>query len=260
MIEPFLPSLVLSAFVGLSAGYIGSLIVLKRMALVGDALSHVALPGLAIGVLLNFDPFLGAFAFLFASVVLTWHLERVARLTTESIIGVLFVTALAIGILIMPQEELLEALFGDISRITLVGATLAIIVSVAVTYVMKVTYNQVVLTLISEELAVSKGVNVIRVNLIYLLLVSLVVAVGVSVVGTLLVGALVVIPAVSAKSISSNLSKYAIFSAVFGVMSASLGVISASYTNLPAGPLSVLFGMMIFLTCLTAGKFVFKRT
>ena len=72
MNEIFTLSVILAMFVGLSAGYIGSLIVLKRMALVGDALSHAALPGLALGILFNFNPFLGAFAFLFASAILTW--------------------------------------------------------------------------------------------------------------------------------------------------------------------------------------------
>ncbi|HVO37166.1 MAG TPA: metal ABC transporter permease [Candidatus Acidoferrum sp.] len=67
-------SLLIGGFVGVSAGYLGSLMVLKKMALVGDALSHVALPGLALGILFNFNPFLGAFAFLFSSAVIIWHL------------------------------------------------------------------------------------------------------------------------------------------------------------------------------------------
>ena len=62
MTDVVLYSLIAGTFVGLAAGYIGSLMVLKRMALVGDALSHVALPGLALGILFHFNPFLGAFA------------------------------------------------------------------------------------------------------------------------------------------------------------------------------------------------------
>ena len=225
------------------------------MALVGDALSHVALPGLALGILFNFNPFIGAFAFLFASAVLTWYIERTAKLPTESIVGVLFITALAIGILIIPQEGLLEALFGDITKITTLGAALAITASAAVIYAMRVTYSKLVLITISEELAVSRGVNVAKINLVYLLLVSLVVAIGVSVVGTLLVGALVVIPAVAAKIVSPNLSKYALLSSFFGLISASAGVIAASYVNLPAGPLAILSGLTLFIVCLAAKKF-----
>ena len=59
-------------FVGLAAGYLGSFMVLRRMALVGDALSHVALPGVALGLIFNFNPLLGAFATLFLGIVCIW--------------------------------------------------------------------------------------------------------------------------------------------------------------------------------------------
>ena len=75
MSEALAFSLVIGISVGFSAGYLGSLMVLEKMALVGDALSHVALPGLALGILFNFNPFLGAFAFLFSSAVIIWHLK-----------------------------------------------------------------------------------------------------------------------------------------------------------------------------------------
>src|SRR5215470_10134348 len=61
--------LVVGAFVGSTAGYLGSIMVSKHMALVGDALSHVALPGLALGILFNFNPFIGAFALLVITVI-----------------------------------------------------------------------------------------------------------------------------------------------------------------------------------------------
>ena len=87
MSEIVIYSVVTAVFVGISAGYLGSLMVLEKMALVGDALSHVALPGLAIGVLFNFDPLIGAFAFLFASAVLIWHLQRVTKISFETFCG-----------------------------------------------------------------------------------------------------------------------------------------------------------------------------
>src|SRR5512136_3252027 len=120
MIETLVFSLFIGLFVGLSAGYLGSIIILEKMALVGDALSHVALPGLALGILFNFNPFLGAFVFLFASAVVIWHLGRVTKLSFETIVGAMFTLALAIGIVIIPEAELLEALFGDITKVTII--------------------------------------------------------------------------------------------------------------------------------------------
>jgi ABC-type Mn2+/Zn2+ transport system permease subunit len=152
--------------------------VLERMALVGDALSHVSLPGLALGLLYNFNPFFGAFTFLFTSAVVIWHLGRVTKLPFETLVGAMFTLALAVGILIVPEAELLEALFGDITNVSLLDLAIAAIVSVTVVLLTKVIFKKIVLSLISEELAVSYGVNVER-NTHHLLLVSLVVAIGI---------------------------------------------------------------------------------
>src|SRR5437899_7194169 len=186
--------LIVGVFVGSTAGYLGSIMVSRHMALVGDALSHVALPGLALGMLFNFNPFIGAFAFLFAAAVLTWYIEKTTRLFPESIVGVLFVTALAVGILITPEVDLLEALLGDITTVTLVDALLAFGISAPIVVVARLVYRRVVLGILSEELTRPTGLNVALANFVYLFLVTIVVAVGIKIVGTVLVGALVVVP------------------------------------------------------------------
>jgi ABC-type Mn2+/Zn2+ transport system permease subunit len=247
MTETFLLSLLTGIFVGFSAGYLGSLMVLEKMSLVGDALSHVALPGLALGFLFNFPPFLGAFAFLFTSAVIIWHLGRVTKLSFETIVGAMFTFALAIGIFIIPNVDLLEALFGDITTVTILDAAIAVMVSVIAAFLTKIIYRKLVLSMISEELAISKGINVGRTNLLYLVLVSLIVAVGIKIVGTLLVGFLVVVPAAAAKNVSADLFKYAVLSALFGIISSCSGILFSSYLNLPTGPLVVFSGFIVFL-------------
>jgi len=247
MTETLIFSLLIAVAVGFSAGYLGSLMVLKKMALVGDALSHVALPGLALGILFNFNPFFGAFGFLFGSAVIIWYLGRITKLSFETLVGAMFTLALAIGILIVPEPDLLEALFGDITKVALMDTILAVIIAILAMLLTKIIYNKIILGMISEDLAVSNGINVSRTNLLYLLLVSLVVAIGIKIVGTLLVGFLVVTPAAAAKNISSNLSRYAMLSSVFGAISASSGILLSSYLSLPSGPLVVLSGIAIFL-------------
>ena len=239
-------SLIIAMFVGTSAGYLGSLMILKRMALVGDALSHVALPGLALGILFNFNPFIGAFAFLFACAIVVWHIERITKLYIETVVGAVFTLALAIGILIIPAPDLLEALFGDITKVTVVDVGTTIVVAVAALLLTRAIYGRIVLGMISEELAISTGINVARTNLVYLLLVSLVVAIGIRIAGSLLVGFLVIVPAATAKNISSNLFRYGIMSSIFGIMSACSGVLFSNYLGLPPGPLVVLSGIVTF--------------
>jgi ABC-type Mn2+/Zn2+ transport system permease subunit len=233
--------------VGVSAGYLGSLMVLKKMALVGDAMSHVALLGLALGILFQFPAFLGAFGVLFVSAIIIWHLGRVTKLSFETIVGAIFTLALAIGIyLIQDRLELLESLFGDITSVTLLDTTVAVIISVVAIVLTRMIYQRLVLAMISEDLAVSKGISVSKTDLLYLLLVSMVVAIGIKIVGGLLVGFLVAVPAASAKNVSPNLLRYALMSSIFGAVSASSGVLLANYLNVLSGPMVVFSGMAIF--------------
>lgn len=254
MSEELVFSLLIGVSVGFSAGYLGSIVVLEKMALVGDALSHVALPGLALGIMLGFNPLLGGFVFLFASSIIIWQIGRVTKLSFETIVGAMFTLSLAVGILMIQDlEALTEALFGDITAVTLMDAAAGILIAVAAVFLTRVIYNKIVLSIISEELAISEGVNVAQVNLLFLLLVSLVVAIGIKITGTLLVGFLVVVPAAAAKNLSANLSKYALLSSVFGAVSALAGILLASFFSYlsnppPPGPLVVIAGVAIFAT------------
>ena len=248
MLETLIFSLLIGVSVGVSAGYLGSLMVLKKMALVGDAFSHVALPGLALGLLFNFPVFIGAFAVLFVSAVIIWHLGRVTKLSYESIVGATFTLALAIGILMVVNGklDLLESLFGDITNVTLLDAVTAVIISIGAILLTRMIYKKLVLGMISEDLAVSKGISVSKTDLLYLLLISLVVAIGIKIVGSLLVGFLVAVPAASAKNISSNLLKYSALSSIFGAISASSGVLLSNYLNVQSGPMVVVSGITVF--------------
>lgn len=244
--EALASSLIVGASVGLSGGYLGSIMVLEKMALVGDALSHVALPGLALGILFNFNPFFGAFAFLFTSAVAIWQLGRVTKLSFETLVGAVFTLSLAIGILLVPEPDLLEVLFGDITKVGLMDAAIAVVVSITVIALTRTIFNKIILGLISEELAVSTGINIARTNLLYLLLVSMTVAIGIRITGTLLVGFLVVTPAAAARTISSNLSRYSLLSSIFGLICAISGILLSTYFGVPPGPLVVLTGVAIF--------------
>jgi zinc transport system permease protein len=244
-------SLMLSIFVGVAAGYLGSLMVLEKMALVGDALSHVALPGLAIGITLHFNPFLGAFAFLFVSAVIIWQIQRITKISFEALVGAMFTLALAIGILLYGEnlDALEAAFFGDISQVTIQSALIAAAVCVAAILVTKVIYRKLVLAMISEDLAIAKGIKIARINLLYLFLVSIVVAISIQIVGTLLVGFLVIVPAISAKNLSTQMRRYSVLSAVFGAISGFTGVLlwGLQNFNLPfPGPMVVFVGIVIF--------------
>lgn len=244
----------LAAAVGAASGYLGSLMVLRRMSLVGDALSHVALPGLAIGLLFHFNPFLGAFSALVVATILIWLIENKTKLPTETLVGIFFTLSLAIGLIITPQADLLEALFGEITKTSLWEALIAIILSLLTLIAAHRLYPSLVLGTISEDLAKSIGLPVKMVGLVFLLLVALVVALGIKIVGALLMGALVIIPAATAKNISRNLTSYAWLSAFLGSVSAVLGIYLSQVVNLPPGPAVIISGSAFFFLSLLVKK------
>lgn len=246
--------LLTGVFVGLASGYLGAFMVLRRMALVGDALSHVALPGLALALLLEINPFIGAFAALLAGIIGIWLIENKTELSTESLVGLFFTFSLALGILITPQEELLEALFGDISKISSTDTILAVVLSVLVIAAMHAISKKFTLTILSADLGKSVGVNVAKVNFIFLLLVAAIVALGIKAVGTLLMGALVIIPAIASKNITSSMASYLTTSTILGLISLLGGIMLANNLGLPPGPIVVLVSSAIFLTSLVLKK------
>ena len=234
-------------FIGIAASYIGSFMVLKRMSLVGDALSHVALPGIAIALMLHFSPMIGAFIALFIAVIGVWYLEKTSTIYPEALVGIFFTTALAIGILITPEPDILEALFGNIEKIQIIEGVIAIILSIIMIFITFKISKKLLLGTISTELAKSLNISVDKINLVYLLLVGTIVSLGVKFVGTLLMGALVIIPAASAKNISNNINDYYSLSILFGIISSIVGILISTYYHLPTGPIVVLANISIFM-------------
>ncbi len=247
-------SLITAIFVGGAAGYVGSLMLTKRMALVGDAFGHVALPGMGLALLFGLNVSLGAFAFLFLGVLVVWYLEPKTQLPAETLVGIIFVLSLAVGFLITPEPELLEALFGDISKVSFWGTVASAVASVLVGLTVWKIYPKITLGSISEDIAAANKINVKKYNFIYLLMVAIVVALGVRIVGSLLAGALVIVPAAAARLISSNLRQYAAFSAGFGILSCIFGILLAQTINFSAGPIIILVCSFFFLIAL-----VFKK-
>ena len=122
-------SLILMLLTALAAGLVGSFALMKRMSLAGDVVSHIALPGLGLALLFHINPLIGAAAALFLGTILIWHLQEGGTLTTDVAIGVIFTAALAIGTLVTPSEDLIEALFGGFQSLNLMSALESLLVN-----------------------------------------------------------------------------------------------------------------------------------
>lgn len=243
----FFLSLLSGVFIGAAAGYLGSLMLTRRMALVAGPLGHLTLPGIALALLWGFDVSLGAFPFVILGVVLIWLLEIRTKLPMEALTALVFATGVAITFLFLPIEQAETALVGDISRAGVGDTALSVAASVAIMLTVKQAYPKLVLGNISEELAAAEGINLKRYNLLYLLLIAVIVALGVKMVGGLLTAALVAIPPAAARNVGKNLGQYSLAATAIGTISAVIGIVIFQLTGFPAGPLIVLVSAAIFL-------------
>lgn len=239
---------------GGAAGYLGSLMVAKRMALVGDALGHVALPGVALALLYNINVVFGALISLFIGILLIWMFKTKTELYMEALIGVVFAVSLAFAFLILSHEELEEALIGDITKVSGLETLISIILVLIIFYIVRKIYSKMILSTLSEDLAMSQGISVRKYDLVYLLAIGVIVALGIKVVGPLLIGALVVIPPAAARNFSRNLRQYSYGGMAIGILSCLFGIIIYRMFDFPAGPIIILISAAIFLISL-----IFRR-
>jgi ABC-type Mn2+/Zn2+ transport system permease subunit len=247
MISNFFLALISAIFIGGVAGYLGSLMLSKKMTIVVDPLSHLALPGVALALIFGKDISLGAFLFLFFGAILIWFFEQKTKLPTETIIAILFTVSLAITFLFLSEHEIEEALVGDISKIGKVESLITVLISILVFFLIKKIYPKLTLISISEDLAMAEKINLKKYQFLYILSISAIVALGVKFVGGLLVAGLTALPAASARNLSKNLKTFRFLSFLFGILCAIFGISLFQFTGYPAGPLIVLSGFLIFL-------------
>lgn len=247
-------SVILALAVALAAGLVGSFALMKRMSLAGDVISHVALPGLGIALLLNANPLLGGSIALFFGTLIIWQLQKSSSLSTETAIGVIFVASVAIGTLLTPEEELIEALFGGFVPLDTMSfffglGAVAIIVSFIMSY-----KDQLILSLFSPDLATTSGVNVNRLNLFYLLTFSLTILVALQFLGALLVGALIIVPAAIGRQLTHTLHAFLVTSSLASFVSVGLGLLISHFYTLPLGPTIVSIAAILFSLSLLKKK------
>jgi len=237
---------------------------MKRMSLAGDVVSHIALPGLGVAFLLKVNPLLGAAIALFLGTLLIWDLQKRATMTTDVAIGVIFTAALAIGTVLTPSEDLIEALFGGFQGLTFAWFIAGLLAVAAIIGFVVGFRNKLILSLFSPELAAATGVNVSALNLYFLLVFSLTVLLGLRFLGSLLVGALIIVPAAIGRQLTHTLTAFLIMSSLASIVSVAAGF-SISYfyphftigrftLNLTLGPAIIAVATILFLLSLLRKK------
>jgi ABC-type Mn2+/Zn2+ transport system permease subunit len=238
--------LVLSVAMAAAAGLVGTLAVMRRMALASDAISHIALPGIGIAILLQANPTLGGLAALLLGALLVWTLQNRTRVPTEAIIGVVFSAALAVGAMLSTGEDLIDALFGAPGSPGMAEVALGIAGAIAVIVFVLRAEGRLVISLVSPDLARTSGIPVARLELSFLVAFALTVAVGLRFLGVLLMGSLIIIPAATAKHLARSLSQMRSISVGASVFSTAAGSLLAPRIGFEQGPLTIAIAAALF--------------
>jgi ABC-type Mn2+/Zn2+ transport system permease subunit len=245
-IEP----LVVSAAMAVAAGLVGCFAVMRRMALAADALSHVALPGIGVALALGIHPLFGAVAMLFFGALIVWAVEDRTRVPTETIIGVVFSAALAIGSMITSGEDLIEALLGRRAAVSWPELVFSLAAAAGVVAFVVRRRDALIVALVSPDIARTAGINIRRLNLLYLQMFALTTALGLRYLGVLLMGSLVIIPAATAKRLSRNLTEMLVIAAALAVGATVGGSLLAAWLHRETGPVIVTLAAAGFLLTL----------
>lgn len=240
----------LALLTGAAAGLVGSFALLKKTVLAGDVMSHIALPGLGVAILFKINPLIGGATTLFLGTVLIWQLQKTTGLSTDAMIGVIFAASLAIGTLLTPSEDLIEALFGGFGNMTPVEFFIGAVAALFVVGFILSYKNKLILSLFSPDLAAASNININRLNLYFLLIFSLTIILGLRFLGALLVGALLIIPAAIGRQLTHTLSSFLTVSLIASVVSVGTGILISNAYHLSPGPTIISVAAVMFLLSL----------
>lgn len=229
-------SIALMVMVAAASGLVGTFALMRKMALAADAISHVALPGLGLAIIYKIDPLIGGGLALLLGAIFIWVIEKKTSISTETIVGVVFSASLAVGSLVTPDHELIEALFGEVKALTLYQAGFGILAAFLVIAFVLWKKNQLALSLISEDLAIVSGIKVSKLDLSFLLVFSLNVILGLQFLGVLLMGSLIIVPAAIGRNLGHSLNTAMVISVLAAITSVVGGYVLSGLYNIEVGP------------------------
>ncbi|MDR1640383.1 MAG: metal ABC transporter permease [Clostridiales bacterium] len=239
---------------------IGLVVVLKRLSMIGDALSHTALAGVALGLVLGINPVLGAMG---ACIVSAFGIEAIRKRLKFSETSIAIIMSAGIGLAGVLSDFARGAnfnsfLFGSIVAISSFETLIATIVSVMVMLAFILLYKELFYISLDERGARLAGVPVKAVNFIFTMLTAVTVSIASRTVGALIVSSLMVVPVACAMQLGRSFKQTLVFSVAFSVFFMVAGLFVSYYAGLKPGGTIALLGVASF--CLVSvAKSVFTK-
>lgn len=256
-------ALVAGLIIGTGCAVLAFFVVLRQMAFVGVGISHAALGGVALGVLMGVNPLLAALGF---SVGVAWLIGAIGgrgRLSEETAIGIFFPTAMAFGVALMAgtpdyRQNLLGYLFGNILLVHESDLILAAVMVGMTLLVVAFFFKELLFVSVDEETARAAGLPATRLRFLLLTLLAVTIVSAIKVVGIVLVSAFLVIPAATAQILAPGVRSMMLLSVGSALVSVVGGLWLAWIFDLPSGAAIVLLGAAMFFVAM-AGARVFRR-
>ncbi|AMC93790.1 manganese ABC transporter substrate-binding protein [Erysipelothrix larvae] len=242
---------VASIILGVVSGIIGTFIILRKMALMGDALSHAVLPGVAISYMLGINMLFGASLFGLLAAVLIQFISEKSTLKGDTSIGIILSTFFALGIILISSAQsgidLNHVLFGNILAVSAPQLKQSFWVMVAVIVIVSLFYKELLISTFDPTVSKAYGLNTTFYHYLLMLMLSIVTVSSLSQVGIVLVIAMLVIPAASAYLWTNKLHHMMILASIVGAISGIVGTLISFEYNLPTSATIVLVGSGVFL-------------
>lgn len=245
-------ALISGAAISLVCSVVGLFLVLRRHSLFGDAMSHVAFGGIAIGLFTKVYPIWTAFIVSVLAAIGITKLREFTKIPADSAVALLLSSGLAVGVVLISLSngftlDLYSFLFGSILLISIQDMVTSIALCAAVLIVISIVYRKLMYITFDEEQAKVSGLDVGKLNYLFVVLASITVITSIRLVGVLLISSLLVIPNITAMMFGKGFKKTALISALVGVFSVLSGITISYVTNLAPGGTIVLISIGTFL-------------
>ena len=256
-------ALIASSIVGLICPLMGMFIVFKRLSLIGDSLSHIALSGIAGATILGVNPILGS---LVASSIAAVMIDKLrVNLKEYADLSIAIIMALGIGIsgiLISVSNvnfDLFSFMYGSIGTVNKDDITIIIITAIIIVLFIKLFFKELLYITFDEENAKFSKIPVKFINTIFMILVAASITITLRIVGVLLVSSLIAIPVATSLKVAKSFKNAMCYSVLFGEIAIISGVISSFYLNLAPGGTIVIISVAQLLIVSILNKVLNKN-
>lgn len=241
--------------IGTICAVIGTYVVLRGLAFIGDALAHAAFPGVVIAYMMKTNIFLGAAIFTLATALGIGFISRRARTSYDTTIGILFAGAFALGVLLMSTiqgytADLFSFLFGNILGISTEDLVVVGFLAAVVVLVVALCYKELLLLSFDPVVAEAMGYPVHILNYVLLSLVAVTIVISIQAVGVVLVVALLVTPSATARLLTDRFIRMMALGAALAVLAVVVGLYLSFYLNVASGAAVVLVSTSLFFATL----------